>query len=117
MKKKVAGARPLLTVCIPTYEMADSGQAFLQHSLDILTKQTYKDFEVVISDHSKNEKIKNVCQKYENRLTIRYFRYTEHRGSSSANLNNALQKARGWLIKILFQDDFLYSTRSLEEVV
>jgi hypothetical protein len=37
-------------------------------------------------------------------------------GSSSANINNAIKKAQGRLIKILFQDDFLYSNTSLQEI-
>ena len=51
----------LVSVCIPTYEMGGYGNIFLKHSLDILAKQTFKDFDVVISGHSKADLIKNVC--------------------------------------------------------
>jgi len=106
----------LISICIPTYEMRGKGDEFLKQSFDILTQQTFKDFDVVVSDHSKNDIIKNLCAAYKNKLDIKYFRNSEHIGNSSANINNAIKKAAGKLIKILFQDDFLYDDNSLEDV-
>lgn len=106
----------LLSVCIPTYEMNEFGYIFLKHSLDILVKQTFKDFNVVISDHSKTDLIRDLCNEYKDMLDIHYFRNTENIGNSSANINNAIKKAGGKLIKILFQDDFLYGNNSLEDI-
>lgn len=97
--------------------MKGLGSSFLEHSFKILMSQTFKDFEVVVSDHSKTNEIKDLCNKYENHLDIKYFKNTEKIGSSSANLNNAIEKANGKLIKILFQDDFLYNKNSLREIV
>lgn len=109
--------RPLISVCIPTYEMKGLGASFLRQSFDVLARQTFKDFEVVISDHSQDDTIRNLCDEYADRLDIKYHRNTERRGSSSANLNNAIAQARGTLIKILFQDDFLFKDTALEEIV
>jgi len=107
----------LLSVCIPTYEMNSLGCVFLKQSLNVLTKQTFKDFDVVISDHSKTDVIKDLCDKYKDKLDIKYYKNSEHIGSSSANINNAIKKAEGTLIKILFQDDFLYNKDSLRHIV
>lgn len=107
----------ILSVCIPTYEMNGQGVKFLQHSLEILTKQSFKNFEVVISDHSKNDDIEKLCESYSKRLKINYNKNSEKIGSSSANINNAIKKAKGKLIKVLFQDDFLYNEDSLEITV
>ena len=107
----------ILSICIPTYEMNGEGYKFLNHSLDILTKQSFKDFEVVISDHSSNDDIEKLCQNYNNRLKINYKKNLEKIGSSSANINNAIKNAKGELIKILFQDDFLYDENSLKTTV
>ena len=41
----------------------------------------------------------------------------EARGSSSANINNALQASTGKYIKILFQDDFLCRADAIEKTV
>lgn len=106
-----------LSVCIPTYEMKGRGAGFLRQSFDILTKQTFSDFEIVVSDHSKTSEIKNVCDEFAPRLNINYLHNPNNIGNSSANLNNAIRHARGQLIKILFQDDFLYSSTSLKEIV
>lgn len=93
------------------------GKEFLKYSFDILAQQTFKDFDVVISDHSKTSDIENLCKEYENILDIKYFRNESKRGNSPANTNNAISHATGKLIKILFQDDFLFSNTSLEEIV
>jgi len=97
--------------------MRGQGSLFLKRSFDILTHQTYKNFDIIISDHSKNDLVKELCESYQNKLTINYYRNTENYGSTSANTNNAIKKATGKLIKILFQDDFLFSESSLEEIV
>lgn len=107
----------LVSICIPTYEMKGMGVKFLQQSFDILAEQTFKDFDIVISDHSQDDNIKNLCDEYQGELEINYFKNTENRGSSSANLNNAIRQATGRLIKILFQDDFLFNEKSLEETI
>ncbi len=106
----------LISVCIPAYEMNGRGHAFLKQSFDILATQTFTDFDVVVSDHSKNDFIEKLCKKYSDQLTITYLKNEYKRGSSSANVNNAIKNATGQLIKILFQDDFLYSRNSLQEI-
>jgi hypothetical protein len=106
-----------ISICIPTYEMKGKGSIFLEESFNILSKQTFKDFNIIISDHSKNNSIENLCIKYKEILDIKYFKNIEKIGSSSANINNAIKKADGKLIKILFQDDFLYNEKSLELII
>ena len=61
-----------LSVCIPTYEMKNIGPIFLEHSFNILAKQSFKDFEVVISDHSSNDGIKEICNKYKDLINVKY---------------------------------------------
>ena len=106
----------LISICIPTYEMRGHGVAFLKQSFDILTNQTFKNFDVIVSDHAKVDVIKDLCIAYKYKLDIHYYRNFENIGNSSANINNAIKKATGKLIKILFQDDFLYSNNSLEDI-
>jgi glycosyltransferase involved in cell wall biosynthesis len=103
-----------LSICIPTYEMNGKGDVFLEHSFNILTKQTFKDFNIIISDHSKTDLIKNVCDKYQDKLSIIYLKNLKNIGNSSANINNAIKHATGKMIKVLFQDDFLFNEDSLE---
>lgn len=105
-----------ISVAIPTYEMKGLGADYLRHSFSILARQTFRDFDVVVSDHSKDNMIKDLCDEFSDRLTIHYVRNEDGIGSSSANVNNAIRHATGTLIKILFQDDFLYDEKSLERI-
>jgi glycosyltransferase involved in cell wall biosynthesis len=107
----------LLSVCIPTYEMHGKGVEFLEFNFKILEIQTFKDFDVIISDHSLTDDIQQLCEKYKSTLDIKYFRNTEKRGSQSPNINNAIRHSDSKLIKVLFQDDFLFSENSLEITV
>lgn len=99
--------------------MRGLGPKFLKESFDILVKQTFKDFDVVISDYSITNVIKNVVDQYkDNKLDIKYFRNTDHDQISkmAANTNNVIQKATGKLIKILLLDDFIYHDKALEDI-
>ena len=106
---------PLFSIAIPTYEMGNVGASYLDFSLSILAKQTFKNFEVVISDHSANSEIRAIAVKWLNcGVDVRYHRNTCRRGSSSSNLNSAIRGCTGEYLKLLFQDDFLFSEHSLE---
>lgn len=106
-----------ISIAIPTYEMHGMGCAYLKQNLDILAGQTFKDFDVIISDHSVNNDIQNLCASYMQMLDISYYRNDTHRGNSSANCNNAIKNAKGSIIKILFQDDFLFHEQALGDIV
>tara|TARA_R110000796_G_scaffold2059_1_gene8233 strand:- start:3169 stop:3861 length:693 start_codon:yes stop_codon:yes gene_type:complete len=106
----------LISLAMPTYETFGRGCEFLEFQFQILMKQTFKDFEVVISDHSKNEEIKNLCERYSDKLKIVYIHNPLNRGSLSHNTNNAIKNCSGNIIKILFQDDFLYGEDSLQKI-
>jgi glycosyltransferase involved in cell wall biosynthesis len=104
-----------ISVCIPAYEMKGKGKEYLNFSFDILAKQTFKDFEIVIADHSTSSDIKDLCESWKDRLDILYVKNDHKIGVSSANINVAMKHAKGELIKILFQDDFLMGEESLEQ--
>lgn len=103
----------MISVCIPTYEMKGKGVEYLEYSFSILYSQTYTDFEIIISDHSTSDDIQNLCEQWSSVLKIKYLRNPNKRGISSANINYAIKHATGSIIKILFQDDFLYDENSL----
>ena len=48
---------PFFTIGIPTYEMAGKGVLFLGELLDTINEQIFRDFEVIISDHSIDNEI------------------------------------------------------------
>lgn len=106
--------KPFFSIAIPTYGYNGKGSDFLNFSLNILSKQSFTDFEVVISDHSTDDTIYNLIDKWKDKIDIRYVRNENGRGIISPNINNAMSICTGIWIKILFQDDFLYDENSLE---
>ena len=54
----------MISIAMPTYETFGRGCEFLEFQFKKFMCQTYKDFEIVISDHSRNDDIKNLCEKY-----------------------------------------------------
>ena len=107
----------MLSIAIPCYEMNGRGSEMLQYSLDVLKNQETADFEVVISDHSVDNDVYDLCQRESKKLNIKYLRNVNKRGSSSANVNNAIINCSGRLIKILCQDDFLYRADAITKTV
>jgi len=107
--------KPFFSICIPCYEMKGLGATYLKWSFDVLKIQTFTDFEVVISDHSKDETIEKLCNDYGKYFSINYFKNPNKRGNSSANVNFAIKNAKGKWLKILFQDDYLINEHSLME--
>ena len=103
----------VVSIAIPCYEMHGQGGLFIKHNLDMINRQTYKNIEVVISDHSKSDIIYNVVLKWIGKLNIKYIKNEDNIGSSSANINNAINNCSGDLIKIIFQDDFLFDEDSV----
>lgn len=104
-----------LSLCIPTYEMRGEAKRVLTRSFDMLKKQTFKDFEVIISDNSENNIVKDVCEDPEYQsLRIKYFK--NPRKGAAANTNEAMKKASGKLIKILHMDDYLADENSLRYI-
>jgi len=98
--------------------MHNIGATFLYVNLSKILYQTYKDIEVVISDHSNDDSILKICDEFSKKgLEISYIKNKNMRGNSSANLNEAIKLAKGDIIKIIFQDDFLYHERSIEDIV
>ena len=106
--------RPFFSVAVPTWSINGKGVEYLEHSFNILAQQSFTDFEVVVSDHSEDDDIKNLCNSWSSMMDIKYIRNEYDRGKIAPNMNNAIKHSSGQFIKMLFQDDFLYDTDSLE---
>jgi len=101
------------SIVIPTWEQYGKGYFFLTQLLDSIKNQSFNDYEIVISDHSINNEIENICKKYDF-LKISYLRNQNKRGNSPHNLNFGLRQAKGEIIKVMFQDDFFINPNSLK---
>lgn len=98
-----------ISICIPTWEARGKGVELLIRCLDSVKKQNFKDYEIVISDDSEDGKISNLCDNY----TVRYIRNFYNKGMAE-NTNYAIKEAKGDLIKILYQDDWLEEDNYLQ---
>jgi glycosyltransferase involved in cell wall biosynthesis len=103
-----------ISICIPTWENHGLGVYFLKRNFESIKSQTYSDFNVVISDHSKNDDIKNLCDEYSTYFEIKYFKNDKNYGNSPHNTNHSILKSDGEIVKIMFQDDFFFSNESLQ---
>ncbi|HEU4859277.1 MAG TPA: glycosyltransferase [Chitinophagaceae bacterium] len=92
----------LVSICIPAYE----NPAFLKQLLDSILIQNYPEIEIIISDDSTGEDIKNALPSYVTKLNIRYFKNTPAL-KTPANWNHALDKASGDLLMLIHHDDWL----------
>ncbi|HET6769088.1 MAG TPA: glycosyltransferase family 2 protein, partial [Chitinophagaceae bacterium] len=92
----------LVSICIPAYE----NPTFLKQLLDSILIQNYPEIEIVISDDSAGEDIKNALPSYVGKLNIKYFKNTPAL-KTPANWNHALDKASGELLMLIHQDDWL----------
>lgn len=105
-----------LSIAIPTWESYGRGQEFLNDLLRTIEIQTFKDFEVVISDHSDNDDLIEVINEFKEKFEIKYIKNENKRGCSPFNLNNAIDNCSGDIIKMMFQDDFFYDDEALEKI-
>jgi len=97
-----------ISICIPAYKRTD----FLKRLLDSIATQTFKDFEVIVTDDSPNEDVAKLCQQY-SQLNLKYFRNDPALGTP-ANWNQAISKASGEWIKLIHDDDWLANENAVE---
>lgn len=107
---------PEISIAIPTYEMKGSGAFYLSELFETIRQQDFKDFEVCVSDHSKDDDILEVCGQYANYFTIQYFKNEEKRGNGPANTNSAVEMCEGRITKLIFQDDLFVFTNALSKI-
>jgi glycosyltransferase involved in cell wall biosynthesis len=105
-----------LSVAIPTWEYYGRGAEFLDDLLRTIEIQHFKNFEVVISDHSQNDDVYNKVLEFNSKFDIKYFRNRKKLGNSPFNMNTAIKKCSGEIIKIMFQDDFFYDDEAFEKI-
>ena len=105
-----------ISICIPTWEQHGYGKEFLKEMFDTIKKQTFKDFEVVISDQSQNKEIEELVGVYKKIFPIFYIKNNNDLGNGPANTNNCIRYAKGKIIKIMFQDDLFVDDEALVKI-
>jgi glycosyltransferase involved in cell wall biosynthesis len=107
---------PEISVCIPTYEFKGKGVKYLADIFDSLRKQTFQDFDIVISDHSEDNVIHDFCEEISKEFSIIYLKNPNDRGFQGSNINCVMENAEGRILKLLMQDDLFVDDKALEKI-
>ena len=97
-----------ISICIPAYKRVE----FLGRLLDSIAMQSYKDIEVIVSDDSPGNDVKELCDKYMNSFSLQYHKNDNALGTPE-NWNEAIRRAKGQWIKLMHDDDWFSSENSL----
>lgn len=101
MRPDLRPLRPRLTIGVPVY----NGERFLATCLDSLLAQTYRDFELIISDNASTDGTREIAEAYAARdRRIRYVRQPRNQGVA-ANFQCLVRLARGEFFRWAAADD------------
>jgi glycosyltransferase involved in cell wall biosynthesis len=102
----VGSAHPQVSIAMPVF----NGARFLPYAIDSILAQTFRDFELVISDNASSDATQDLCEAYAAADSrVRYYRKERNRGAAW-NYNNATALSRGEYIKHAAHDDVLAPT-------
>ena len=100
---------PIVSVCIATY----NSPKVLDRLLESIENQTFRDYEIIVTDDSDNDETCNLCKSYE---SVKYYRNNKRLGPTNNN-NRAIALASGKYIKIMHHDDWFTRNDSLQKYV
>lgn len=105
--------QPLVTIGMTTY---NRGKTYLRLTLDSLLSQTYKNFQLIISDNASTDNTEEICREYtEKDDRVIYFKQKHNIGYVN-NVNFLITLARGKYFLRACDDD-LYAPKFLETCV
>jgi glycosyltransferase involved in cell wall biosynthesis len=101
-----------VSIGVPVY----NGERYLAEALESLLAQSFKDFEIVISDNDSTDATSEIGRAYQSKdQRVRYFRSEQNRGAAW-NFNRAFELSTAPLFKWAACDD-LHEERFLERCV
>jgi len=100
-----------VSICIPTYDNDGSYLSLIKQNLESCISQDYHNFEIVVSDHSPGDNVKDLILSLKSDK-IKYIKNINNIGYPAHNTNNAILNSSGDFIKIMNQDDY-FNTNSV----
>lgn len=95
------GTAPRVTMGMPVY----NGEAYVETALQSLVKQTFGDFEILISDNASTDRTSSICQDYAGMdRRIRYHRNAVNVGYCR-NQNSVIEASTGEFFLLTHHDD------------
>ena len=104
----------MISVCIPVHIVHRNQLEYLREAIHSVLAQKGASLEICISDDTKDVRVSDMCEQLATRdVEIRYLGVNAGIGLA-ANINSAIATARGDIVKILFQDDYLNNPNVLK---
>lgn len=100
----------LVSLIMPTLNRFDDIYIFM----DSLLEQTYKNFELIVVDQNENDKVKEIVDKYVDRLDIKYIK--SNKKGLSYNRNIGIAAAQGKILAFP-DDDCAYKPDTIEKAI
>lgn len=98
-----ANSVPILTVGLPVY----NGEKFLKQRLDSILAQTFKNFQIIISDNASNDTTEEICKQYmKTDKRIHYIRQEKNIGFFS-NLRYVINESKSKYFVFTPVDDIM----------
>ena len=101
-----------ISICIPAFKRV----AFLKRLLDSIESQTYRQFEVVVTDDSPDNQVSDLCSSHPLSASIRYYKNQVKLGTPE-NWNESIRKAKGGWIKLMHDDDWFLNPDALKTFI
>ncbi len=103
---------PKVSIGIPVY----NGENYLESAINSLLQQSFRDFEIIISDNASTDRTQEICQFLQSRdKRIRYYKNPTNLGAAY-NYKKVFQLSRGNFFKWMAHDDRC-SSNYLEECI
>lgn len=101
VKKTMNKNQPRVSIGLPVY----NGEKYLRKALESILAQTFKNFELIISDNASTDRTKGICQEYADKdQRIRYYRQNQNFGAAR-NFNLVFELSTGEYFKWAAHDD------------
>jgi glycosyltransferase involved in cell wall biosynthesis len=96
-------APPRVSIALPVF----NGERYLAQAIQSILDQTYRDFELIVSDNASTDRTEEICRSFEAQDTrVRYVRQPRNIGASP-NFNICFALASGEYFKWAAHDDYL----------
>lgn len=103
---------PKVSICIPSYKQTN----YLKKTLDSILIQNYTDYELIITDDTPDNTVKQLIDTYDFKGKLKYYKNPMALGSPQ-NWNECISKATGEYIKIMHHDDWFTQKDSLQKFI
>jgi len=100
---------PLISICIPAYKRLN----YLQRLFISIEHQTFKNFEVIVTDDSPDENVENFVKSYSNVFNVSYYKNIKTLGTPE-NWNEGIRNAKGTWVKLVHDDDWFANENALQ---